>query len=57
MKHFCVEKAKEELELLMAMAFNGEVVVIQHNGTLVRVVPLEERLVPGKIWKAEDFYE
>lgn len=57
MKRFDVEEAQENLESLMAMAFNGEDVQIEKNGTLVRLFPLEELLIPGKLWTAEDFYE
>ena len=54
---FSVEEAQEKLEMLMAMAFNGEMVLIKKGDDLVRMEPIQERLVPGKVWTAEDFYE
>jgi len=57
MKKFKVEEAQEQLEYLMAMAFNGELVIICHGKTLVKLEPIAERVVPNKIYTAVDFYE
>ncbi len=54
---FGVEEAQEKLEELMAMAFNGELVVIFNGDSSVRVEPILERVIPGKVYTAEDFYE
>jgi hypothetical protein len=43
--------------MLRAMASNGELVLIKKADDLVRLEPIAQRLVPGKIWMAEDFYE
>jgi hypothetical protein len=54
---FNVEEAEEKFELLMAMACNGDLVLIQQRDDVVRLEPVPETLIPGKVWTAEDFYD
>lgn len=54
---YSVEEAQDKLEHLIAMAFNGEQVLIKQGEDIVRVEPIDDRLIPGKYWTAEDFYE
>lgn len=54
---YSIEEAQEKLEALLAMAFNGEMVLIKKDDDLVRMEPIQDRLIPGKVWTAEDFYE
>lgn len=54
---FRVEEAQERLEELMAMAFNGEMILVDNGQSVVKLEPIAERIVPGKIYTAEDFYE
>ncbi|MEQ1606685.1 MAG: hypothetical protein ABL999_17625 [Pyrinomonadaceae bacterium] len=52
---YSVEEAQSKLEHLIAMAFNGELILIKQGDDIVRVEPVEDRLIPGKVWTAEDF--
>ena len=52
---FNVVEAQEKFEMLMAMAFNGQTVVIDRSGDLVKLEPLPEALIAGKVWTPEDF--
>ena len=52
---FDVVEAQEKFESLMAMAFNGQTVVIDSDGDMVKLEPLPDALIPGKVWIAEDF--
>ncbi len=52
---FDVVEAQEKFESLMAMAFNGETVVIDSGGDMVKIEPLPDSLIPDKVWTAEDF--
>ena len=52
---FKVTEAQEKFELLMAMAFNGDEVLIESGNDVVKLEPIEEALIPGKVWTPEDF--
>lgn len=52
---FNVAEAQEKFEILMAMAFNGELVLIADGEDVVKLEPLPESVVPGKVWTPEDF--
>ena len=54
---FGVDEAQERLEELIARAFNGELVLISKGDDLVRIEPISENIIPGKVYTAEDFYE
>ena len=56
-KIFNLDAAQGKLESLVAMAFNGDLVLIAEGNDLLRIQPIAERLIPGKAWTAEDFYE
>ena len=57
MQIFRVEEAQEKLESLVAMAFNGEDIRIAKGNDVIKIAPIPEELVQGKIWTREDFYE
>ncbi len=50
-----IKEAQEKFESSMAMAFNGELVLIDNGNAIAKLEPLPEVLVPGKVWTREDF--
>jgi hypothetical protein len=52
-----VDEAEDRLEELVAIAFNGECVLISQGNDLVQIEPNAERIVPGKVYTAGDFCE
>ncbi|MBV9215614.1 MAG: hypothetical protein JO053_05505 [Acidobacteria bacterium] len=54
---FHLGEAAERLEELLAMAFNGDTVIIESGTGAVQLVPVEGRVVPGRKYTADDFRE
>jgi len=54
---FEVEEAQDKFELLMTMAFNGEEVLITNGHDVVKLEPIPEALISGKVWAPDDFVE
>lgn len=52
---FSIDEAEENFEKLLAMALNGETVLISKGNELFKLEPVSETVNSGKVYMAEDF--